>query len=264
MQRVHSRFLFGLLVAAGFGRVAVLAASSDDNTAVAALGADDECAANGTDASCALNAMQLRGAATATPCPELTGDARWTAEPCGNESELGWAPPPHPGTHRFMATSTQYGTNPHTACLLDSAAVVAGTEYLAVASAESMQDGCCVCNNNGGGGHTASMGCGDCARGRFIRRLPRGFHIWTHLDEEIFHKEYKLVVIDICPKGDNKLWCPAKAGHTNTFGVHNHFDFATPPPKFDNFYFEFTPEECSPEIKHRFAQLSHCPNHKYK
>ena len=38
-----------------------------------------------------------------------------------------------------------------------------------------MQSGCCRCNRNGGGGATASMGCGACGKGRFIRQLPRGF-----------------------------------------------------------------------------------------
>lgn len=47
--------------------------------------------------------------------------------------------------------------------------------YLAVASAQAMQNGCCRCNRNGGGGATAAMGCGACGKGRFIRQLPRGF-----------------------------------------------------------------------------------------
>lgn len=238
-------------------------AQATEGLDAAQLDVDDECAANGTGADCALNALQHR-ASTSTPCPDVTGDARWTSAPCGNESVLGYAPPPHPRSHKFMATSTRYGTNKLTACMLDSAAMVAGTEYLAVASAQAMQDGCCKCNLKGGGGPTASMGCGDCARGRFIRRLPRGFHVWTKSSEEIFHKEYKVIVIDICPKGDNGLWCPAHRAERNTFGVHNHFDFATPPPKFDNFYFEFTPEECSGEMKARFARLSSCRNNKYR
>jgi len=255
----HSPLLLLLLAALA----AAPGAGALEGPADAAFDADDECAANATGADCALNALQRRGAAAAK-CPELTGDARWTAPPCADEGSLGFAPPPQPRGHRFMATSTRYGTNPHTGCLLDSAAVVRGTEYLAVASAEAMQDGCCVCNNNGGGGPTASMGCGDCARGRFVRRLPRGFHVWTSAREEIFQKEYKIVVVDSCPKKDNKLWCPARTAEKNTFGVHNHFDFATPPPKFDNFYFEFTPEPCSNEMKARFASMSKCPNNKYK
>ena len=39
----------------------------------------------------------------------------------------------------------------------------------------------------------ASLGCGSCGKGRFIRQLPRGFHIWTPKSKEIFHKEFKFV-----------------------------------------------------------------------
>ena len=41
---------------------------------------------------------------------------------------------------RYMSTTTRYGTNPFTACGLDSGALVEGTKYLAVASAQAMQD----------------------------------------------------------------------------------------------------------------------------
>ena len=174
------------------------------------------------------------------------------------ENRSDFSPPPHPRHYRFMATSTRYGTNPHTACGLDSAALVHGTGYLAVASAQAMQDGCCRCNRNGGGGHTASMGCGSCGKGRFVRQLPRGFKIWTPAEDKIFHEEYKFVVVDICPNSHNSMWCPAKAGQVNQFGVHNHFDFATVPHHFDNYYFEFTPEPCDQQMQSRLAQMSKC------
>eukprot|EP00438_Fugacium_kawagutii_P020293 Skav211643 [mRNA] locus=scaffold1290:52575:60776:- [translate_table: standard] len=86
-----------------------------------------------------------------------------------------YAPPPHAGHYQFVATTTRYGTDSQTACGLDSGALVRGTGYLAVASAQAMQNGCCRCNRNGGGGQTAGMGCGACGKGRFIRQLPRGF-----------------------------------------------------------------------------------------
>ena len=35
----------------------------------------------------------------------------------------------------------------------------------------------------------ASLGCGSCGKGRFVRQLPRGFHIWTPENKEIFHKD---------------------------------------------------------------------------
>ena len=169
-----------------------------------------------------------------------------------------FAPRPHAKNYQFMATTTRYGTNPHTACGLDSAALVHGTKYLAVASAQAMQNGCCRCNRNGGGGQTAGMGCGSCGKGRFVRQLPRGFKIWTPAQDQIFHKEYKFVVVDICPHSSNDMWCPAEPGQANRFGVHNHFDFATVPHHFDNYYFEFTPEPCDHEMQSRLAQMSKC------
>jgi len=170
----------------------------------------------------------------------------------------GYAPPPHAHHYKFVATTTRYGTNPETACGLDSGALVRGTGYLAVASAEAMQKGCCRCNGNGGGGATASMGCGACGKGRFIRQLPRGFKIWTSESKAIFHKEYKFVVVDICPHSNNQMWCPKHSGQKNDFGVHNHFDFATVPADFDNYYFEFTPEPCDHEMQSRLARMSSC------
>lgn len=169
-----------------------------------------------------------------------------------------WAAPPSVNGYRFMSTTTRYGTNPFTACGLDSWALVKGTDYLAVASAQSMQDGCCRCNRGGGGGKTASLGCGSCGKGRFVRQLPRGFHIWTPESKEIFHKEYKFVVVDICPHTDNGMWCPKRPGQTNTFGVYNHLDFATVPPNFDNFYFQFDTEPCDKEMQSRLARMSNC------
>ncbi|CAE7360526.1 unnamed protein product [Symbiodinium natans] len=174
------------------------------------------------------------------------------------ENRTDYAPAPHPRHYRFMATSTRYGTNPQTACGLDSAALVKGTHYLAVASAQAMQDGCCRCNRNGGGGGTAGLGCGSCGKGKFVRQLPRGFKIWTPESAKIFHTEYKFVVVDICPHSHNAMWCPAHAGQTNTFGVHNHLDFATVPQHFDNYYFEFTPEPCDHEMQSRLARMSNC------
>lgn len=98
------------------------------------------------------------------------------------------------------------------------------------------------------------MGCGSCGRGRFIRQLPRGFHIWASASAEIFHREYKFVVADICPHGPNAMWCPAHAGEANAFGVRNHLDFGITPRGFDNYYFEFTPEPCPEVIKQRMSQ----------
>eukprot|EP00408_Alexandrium_pacificum_P056044 CAMPEP_0171241568 /NCGR_PEP_ID=MMETSP0790-20130122/45161_1 /TAXON_ID=2925 /ORGANISM="Alexandrium catenella, Strain OF101" /LENGTH=237 /DNA_ID=CAMNT_0011708179 /DNA_START=1 /DNA_END=711 /DNA_ORIENTATION=- len=207
----------------------------------------------------ALLAARLRGA---------KDDPRWAPAAGGNASAgaQGWPAPPAPHElkgYPFLATSTRYGTNPLTSCMMDSGALVAGTDYLAVASAQAMQNmfpagpsACCYCGSGTGGGRTVAMGCGTCGRGRFIRQLPRGFNIWTPPDAEIFHREFKVVVVDICPHGDNRMWCPPQVGHTNDFGVHNHFDFATPPPQFDNFYFAFEPAECEPQMRARIAAMS--------
>mmetsp|Transcript_94349 Transcript_94349/g.185000 ORF Transcript_94349/g.185000 Transcript_94349/m.185000 type:complete len:206 (-) Transcript_94349:158-775(-) len=182
-------------------------------------------------------------------------------------SSLSWPPAPSAADmgYRYVATSTRYGPSKFTSCDMDSGALVEGTDYLAVASAQAMQnlfpggEGACVpgqcrCGRAGpgtGGDTVAAMGCGTCARGRFFRQLPRGYKVWTPPDAAIFHTEYKVVVVDICPNFENSLWCPATPSDTNEFGVHNHFDFATFPELFDNFYFAFTPEPCDEEMKVR-------------
>jgi len=187
-------------------------------------------------------------------------DPRWVNASQGaiqSFATSGYEAPPQPsGGYQYMATTTQYGTNPLTSCGVDSKALVAGTDYLPVASAQAMNSGCCTCNSAGGGGQTAGMGCGSCGRGRWVRQLPRGFQIWTPESAEIFQEEVKFVVMDICPHDENQnaMWCPAQQGQTNTFGVYNHLDFALVPKKFDNYYFEFSPEACDDVITQRMAQ----------
>ncbi len=65
-------------------------------------------------------------------------------------------------------------------------------------------------------------------------------------------------MVDICPHSNNRMWCPKHSGQKNDFGVHNHFDFATVPADFDNYYFEFTPEPCDHEMQSRLARMSSC------
>lgn len=219
------------------------------------LDTDDECAANATGAACALIALQRRGVAVAGPQP--AGAAHEAADA---EGPLGISPPPRLKSHRYMATTTRYGNNSATSCELDSRQLVLGTEYYAVASSQAMQDGCCNCNLNGGGGETASLGCGSCARGRFIPIMPQGFRVRISADAEIFTKEYKVIIADVCPFDGNEGWCQRNVGAPNKYGTHNHFDWASPPHNFDNYYFEFTPMECSGEMKRRYAKLSRCPN----
>lgn len=240
---------------------------------------DDSCAGDNADDGCALSALQRRAATGqgTNIAPDdgvlptgLHGEARWSwGANLTAHAAATYAPPPSASAlgHGFMATTTRYGTNSFTSCDMDSAKLVEGTPYLSVASAQGMQNmfpggegSCCRCGRAGPGtgGQTAGMGCGTCARGRFVRQLPRGFHIWTSEDAPIFRETYHIVVADICPKGDNGMWCPATPNHVNSFGVFNHFDFAVQPKDFDNFYFAFTPEECSPEIKRRLSEMSSC------
>lgn len=170
--------------------------------------------------------------------------------------------------HEYIATTTQYANTCCASCgAVDTAALVAGTDYYAVASAQAMQNlfhgeigDCCWCGKAGPGcGHhtgTAPMGCTACAKGRFIRKLP--YQAPMDLHEPLFHKEFNVVVADICPHQGNEAWCPPAAGHENTFGSKNHFDWASPPPGFDNYYFAFTPAPCSAEIQGRLSRMSQC------
>eukprot|EP00913_Durusdinium_trenchii_P016122 g15153.t1 len=48
-----------------------------------------------------------------------------------------WAPPPKKNGYRYLATTTRYGTNPFTACGLDSGALVKGGKWLRSLAAET-------------------------------------------------------------------------------------------------------------------------------
>mmetsp|Transcript_182481 Transcript_182481/g.578301 ORF Transcript_182481/g.578301 Transcript_182481/m.578301 type:complete len:169 (-) Transcript_182481:249-755(-) len=144
---------------------------------------------------------------------------------------------------------------------VDTAKLVQGTDYHVVASAQAMQNHfghgeCCWCGKAeascGHASRTAPMGCTSCAKGRFIKKLPYGAPIRG--GDELFGKEFNIVVADICPHKGNEAWCPEKVGHVNTFGSKNHFDWAQPPAGFDNFYFAFTPMPCAAKIKQRLGR----------
>mmetsp|Transcript_28725 Transcript_28725/g.95399 ORF Transcript_28725/g.95399 Transcript_28725/m.95399 type:complete len:276 (-) Transcript_28725:254-1081(-) len=258
-------------------------AAGDNDLEDGAIAADDECLAKIGTERCALNALQLkaptsRDVVVGDPDTNFTKvDRRWAMGTLHGAAVMGYEPPPSAAAlgYGYMATTTRYGTNPFTACDMDSGALVEGTDYLSVASAQAMQDlfpgglgacepGHCRCGKAGPGtgpdSPTAAMGCGTCGRGRFVRQLPRPYTIWTPEDAEIFTKEYNIVVADVCPawESQNKPWCPATPSETNSFGAHNHLDFAIVPPQYDNFYFAFTPTECSPEMKARIARMSNC------
>lgn len=168
--------------------------------------------------------------------------------------------------HEYLATSTRYGNTCCASCgQLDTSGLVAGTDYYAVASAQAMQSvfasgSCCWCGAAGQAcgrkSGTAPMGCTACAKGRFLPRRPYGAPFWG--DASIFEREISLVVADICPHQGNEAWCPHSVGSTNTFGAKNHFDFADPPPGFDNYYFAFTPTPCSAEMQQRLTRMSKC------
>jgi len=170
--------------------------------------------------------------------------------------------------YEHLATTTRYLDTCCASCgKMDTAALVAGTNYFAVASAQAMQNmfggrsgECCWCGQAGPGcgqgTGTVGMGCSACAKGRFIKKLPYDAPVGA--GGGLFEKEFNIVVADICPHKGNEAWCPERAGEQNTFGSKNHFDWASPPPGFDNYYFAFTPMPCSPEISQRFHSRSKC------
>ncbi len=126
----------------------------------------------------------------------------------------------------YLATTTQYANTCCASCgSLDTAALVKGTDYHAVASAQAMQNafggkGDYWCGKAGAScGHssgTAPMGCANCAKGRFIKKLP--YSAPMSGDEQLFQKEFHVVVADVCPHEGNEAWCPQAEGQTNTFG----------------------------------------------
>eukprot|EP00429_Kryptoperidinium_foliaceum_P018227 CAMPEP_0176046074 /NCGR_PEP_ID=MMETSP0120_2-20121206/22876_1 /TAXON_ID=160619 /ORGANISM="Kryptoperidinium foliaceum, Strain CCMP 1326" /LENGTH=247 /DNA_ID=CAMNT_0017379485 /DNA_START=44 /DNA_END=787 /DNA_ORIENTATION=- len=168
--------------------------------------------------------------------------------------------------YEYLATTTVYADTDIASCgRLDTRAVVAGTGYYAVASAQAMQNhfpqgACCWCGSAGHfTGHstgTAPMGCMSCAKGRFLKKRP--YAAPMNADSHIFEKEFDIVVADICPHTGNEAWCPERAGTGNVFHSRNHFDWAHPPPGFDNYYFVFTPAPCSAEINRRIHGMSQC------
>lgn len=166
--------------------------------------------------------------------------------------------------YHHMATTTRYGDTCCASCgSINTAKLVQGTNFYAVAAAESMQGGGIgdghFCTHDGSGrGGTVGMGCMSCGKGRFIASHPMSYPLWAQPGDEIFKKEIHFVVADTCPHRGNEAWCPSSAGGSNKFGAKNHFDFASPPHKFDNYYFAWSKMECPKEIKQRFAELSSC------
>jgi len=163
-----------------------------------------------------------------------------------------------------MATTTRYGDTCCASCgSINTAKLVQGTNFYAVAAAESMQrggigDGHFCTHDGSGDGGTVGMGCGSCGKGRFIASHPMDYPLWAQPGEEIFENEINFVVADTCPHHGNEAWCPRSAGSSNKFGHKNHFDFANPPHKFDNYYFAWSKMDCPEEIKQRFGELSSC------
>ncbi|CAE7735266.1 unnamed protein product, partial [Symbiodinium sp. CCMP2456] len=160
-----------------------------------------------------------------------------------------------------LATTTRYGDTCCASCgSIDTAKLVAGTGFYAVASAEAMQahgigDGH-YCTKDASG--SSGMGCLSCARGKFLWYHPFDYPLWAQKGSSIFRKELKIVVADTCPHKGNEAWCPGRQGSSNQFGVRHHFDFASPPGKYDNYYFAWKKMECPDYIKRRYASLSRC------
>jgi len=174
-------------------------------------------------------------------------------------------PDPHKLGYDYMATTTRYGHTSLTSCGgVDTIKIVKGTNYYAVASAQSMQSSFervagSWCGKNGGGGGTAAMGCGACGKGRFLYGHPQSYPLYVKKDAPIFQKEINFIVVDTCThEAGNLKWCPGTAGKANKYGALNHLDFADPPPQFDHYYFAFSPAPCPEDLKRRFAAQSQC------
>eukprot|EP00927_Polykrikos_kofoidii_P079817 TRINITY_DN76651_c0_g1_i1.p1 TRINITY_DN76651_c0_g1~~TRINITY_DN76651_c0_g1_i1.p1 ORF type:complete len:234 (-),score=15.28 TRINITY_DN76651_c0_g1_i1:125-826(-) len=200
--------------------------------------------------------------------------------------------------YEFVATTTRYGDTPMSSCgSVDTRALVAGTGYHSVASAQSMQsvfsgghtctwrcssgsycqwtggghggdghptggctcrqDGDCMCGKGQGGSGTASLGCFSCGKGRFIKKTP-----YSSDDVDVTDyasPEIHVVVADICPYGSNAQWCPGRPGDVNACGQKNHLDFSDPPAGINNNYFVFSPAPCSATIISRARSMMKHP-----
>ncbi|CAJ1418094.1 unnamed protein product [Effrenium voratum] len=166
--------------------------------------------------------------------------------------------------YQHLATTTRYGDTCCASCgSVNTAELVQGTGFYAVASAESMQDGgigdghYCTHDANGHRG-TTGMGCLSCAKGKFLPAHPFSYPLWAQPHEHIFSEEIYVVVADTCPHAGNEAWCPGHEGHANKFGVKHHFDFTDPPAKYDNYYFVWSRIDCPARIRSRYHRLSRC------
>eukprot|EP00931_Biecheleriopsis_adriatica_P100337 TRINITY_DN755_c0_g1_i1.p1 TRINITY_DN755_c0_g1~~TRINITY_DN755_c0_g1_i1.p1 ORF type:complete len:255 (+),score=53.59 TRINITY_DN755_c0_g1_i1:70-765(+) len=167
------------------------------------------------------------------------------------------------GGYEYIATTTRYGDQAAAACGgVNTAELVAGTDWYNVASAQAMWGGdhwCGKASEEDSG--TAGMGCFRCAKGRFLKAHPSygkgdtDGKLELSLAEQSSYEsdEIRIVVGDLCPHAPNKAWCPTSPGEKNHYGYKNHFDFSVPPSGINNNYFVFTPIECSGEIREKFA-----------
>merc|ERR1712066_57274 len=99
--------------------------------------------------------------------------------------------------YQYLATTTRHADTCCASCgSVDTAKVVQGSEYFAVASAQAMQDlfqdsSCCWCGEagpgTGPGSGVAPMGCGACAKGRFLPKRPYDAPKWG--SGALFQKE---------------------------------------------------------------------------
>eukprot|EP00440_Ansanella_granifera_P072688 gb/GFBE01078880.1/.p1 GENE.gb/GFBE01078880.1/~~gb/GFBE01078880.1/.p1 ORF type:complete len:251 (+),score=54.53 gb/GFBE01078880.1/:1-753(+) len=194
------------------------------------------------------------------------GMAYWSNASLLSSLELVADPHSLPGKmgYEHIATTTRYGDTCCASCgSVSTAKLVEGTGFYAVAAAESMQshgigDGHYCTKDGSSSGGTTGMGCLSCAKGRFIAAHPMSYPMWAQPGDAIFQHEINLVVADSCPHAGNEAWCPSRPGGQNNFGARNHFDFAHPPHKFDNYYFAWSKTECPHVIKERYAKLSKC------
>lgn len=254
------------------------AAASDE---LRALQEDSEC----SSAECTFNALQLNTAAVQGALDKDQEHESVIDEDgvfVNTSSQI-----PLYGYHHW-ATTTMYGDAPRAACGgIDTHALVAGTPYHNVASAQSMWQNCngngaCWCGKAGGGGGTTGMGCLSCAKGRFLRSGygEKGKALYSleesesleesasesedDVDSPFMSEEIIVVVGDLCPHPGNEDWCPTSPGQKNAYGSFNHLDFSHYPNSvphsrsIPNKNFVFSRIECPKDLRDRYWGMSRC------
>eukprot|EP00913_Durusdinium_trenchii_P025825 g24237.t1 len=98
--------------------------------------------------------------------------------------------------YEHLATTTRYGNTCCASCgNVDTARLVNGTGFYAVAAAQSMQTGgrgdghYCTSSATSRNG-TVGMGCLSCAKGRFLKAHPFLYPLWAQPEDPIFNEDW--------------------------------------------------------------------------